>query len=418
MNENVANKGDLGALVEQLYFHCDSSNSPEPDFPQAGVEMKTTGVLKRDGKYVAKERLVLSMIDYHQIVLEEWETSTFIKKCGLMLLIFYLYEKDKAVFDRKFVPAPKLFSFPESDLPQLIMDWEAIRDKVKSGRAHELSEGDTFYLSACRKGSGGEREKLRSQPFSDMGAKSRAFSLKQKYVNRILDESSTSNELLAGHSGAGIEGATRSRVSKYLGMSVADIASHLNEARGGANDKLFYRRLAVGMLGGSGRSVAELDRADVELKTVRVKADWAPKESMSFPGFKYLDLINEQWEDSSFCQKLNKKFLFVVFRMGDDHVERLEAVFFWTMPYDDRLEARRVWELTKEHVGIDARFLPTSADSRVAHVRPKAANGNDKIETPQRTFLVKKCFWLNAGYIKEVILANAQNSPSFDSRHR
>ena len=73
------------------------------------------------------------------------------------------------------------------------------------------------------------------------------------------------------------------------------------------------------------------------------------------------------------------------------------------MPYLDRWEAQRVWEETQRRVSIDASDLPRSRESAVAHVRPKARDGNDKLQTPQGDFQVKKCFWLNKDYIAGVV---------------
>ena len=73
------------------------------------------------------------------------------------------------------------------------------------------------------------------------------------------------------------------------------------------------------------------------------------------------------------------------------------------MPYEDRLEAERVWRETKRRVVIDAFDLPGMRESLVAHVRPKAKDGNDKTLTPQGTMRTKQCFWLNARYIGSVV---------------
>lgn len=56
--------------------------------------------------------------------------------------------------------------------------------KIKCGKAHLLSEGDTMYLGACRKGQKGDS--LMKQPFSEEGAPRRAFSLKMSYMRTIL----------------------------------------------------------------------------------------------------------------------------------------------------------------------------------------------------------------------------------------
>ena len=45
------------------------------------------------------------------------------------------------------------WKFSEEDLKIIKHDWNLINGKILKGKAHELSEGDTFYLGACTKGS-------------------------------------------------------------------------------------------------------------------------------------------------------------------------------------------------------------------------------------------------------------------------
>lgn len=45
-----------------------------------------------------------------------------------------------------------IWKLPEKDLLIIKHDFEVIVDKIKRGKAHLLSEGDTEYLTACRKG--------------------------------------------------------------------------------------------------------------------------------------------------------------------------------------------------------------------------------------------------------------------------
>lgn len=403
--ENVSSKGDLGNMVEKYFYkHQPDNTTHMPDFPDAGVELKTTGVLKKsDGTYKAKERLVLTMINYVNLVEENWEISSLLEKCRLMLILFYLYERGIAVFDRRFVLDPLLFSFPDEDVEIIKRDWETIKSKIINGKAHELSEGDTYYLGACRKGSGGKNEPLRKQPFSDVPAKSRAFSLKPSYVNRIIDGHTQEPNVLGVTESNSIEDATRKKFEPYLGKTVEEISAMLNYFKKGKNDKGFYRGLANRILGGTKRVIPELEKAGIELKTIRVNKKWMPAESMSFPAFKYLDIVNEEWEESNFFNKIEQKFLLIVFREDENGDLRLEKAAYWNMPYLDRQEAQRVWEDTKRRVSIDASDLPKSTESHVAHVRPKAKNALDTLLTPQGTNLVKKCFWLNRKYIGEII---------------
>ena len=55
--------------------------NPEPDFPEAGLELKSSPIKElKSGKKSSKERLVLGMIDYMSITNENFECSSFIKK--------------------------------------------------------------------------------------------------------------------------------------------------------------------------------------------------------------------------------------------------------------------------------------------------------------------------------------------------
>jgi len=432
---NKRNKGDLGMIVERYYFEHDPPNINEPDFNEAGLELKVTGVItKRDGKVRAKERLVLTMINYETIVDETWETSKFLKKCRLMLILFYEYEKSKDNLSRRFVLAPMLhrlakpanlleedvlvrreafeIEIPIEDLNTIRQDWEKIQAKVRQGLAHELSEGDTTFLGACRKGSGGSSEPLRHQPFSNQGAKARAFSLKPAYVNRLIYGICKDSARLADESLAQVSSPSSSRTfeesvleafSGFLGLTLGDIAKSLGYHRPSKGYKGFHREVAKRILLAGAIGISALDLEDIEMKLIRVNKHWTPNEAMSFPNFKYLEIVNERWEDSKFFEKLERRFLFVVFRTDEQDVERLAKVFYWNMPYRDRQEARRVWLRTKKCVAKDARFLPTSRESYVAHVRPKAKNSRDRELTPQGLKLVKKCFWLNRDYIASIL---------------
>lgn len=419
---NSRNKGDLGGMVEAHFFELPPTNKGI-DFPEAKLELKTTGLLRRsDGSLKAKERLVLTMINYCDIAKEEWDFSVFLSKCKLMLILFYLYEKGVPSYDQRFILDPILFSLDEQDIATIRRDWEFIRNRVRAGKAHELSEGDTFYLGACRKGSGKEDEKLMDQPFSDQKAKSRAFSFKASYIN-LLIKGRKERDVLGLDEVVTFEEATAERFKPFIGMSLGEIAKHFGYKK--KSPKSFTRQLAMRMISNGGDSVPELEKAGVELKTVRLTKNGRPREAMSFPGFKPLEIIHEDWENSNFFQRVESRFLFIVFRQGEDGIERLERAVYWNMPYQDRLEAKRVWEETKQRIIDNVPNLPRSSESNVSHVRPKAKNALDTWPTPQGGTRVKQCFWLNKDYIGGVLGAFGitgtpkDDSPlSLESKHK
>lgn len=397
---NLKDRGKLGTLVERYYFKHKPPNDHNPDFKEAGVELKVTGVLKnKDGKYVGKERLVLTMINYEQIASETWDSNAFLNKCKKMLIMFYLYSKEVPVIERKFVLNPLMYEIPAEDLHVIRGDWEKIRNKVLDGKAHELSEGDTFYLGACRKGAGGEKEKPRKQPFSNIKAPARAFSLKQGYLNQLIS-ANQSDVPFGVPKLVTIEDEIADKFSKFLGMSVAEISSEVNYLSKSKHLKwLLSRRI----LAGQGLSIEEFEKADIQLKTVSLSKQGGCREDMSFPAFKCIDVASQDWEDSDFSYQVESKFLFVVFKEDEAGIDRLHKVMYWNMPYQDRLEARKVWDETKQRILVDATKLPSRRENFVAHVRPHAKNKKDVDLTPQGELIVKRCFWLNGSYIAKVV---------------
>lgn len=178
-------KGAIGTVIEESWFGYTPNSESEPDFPEAGVELKVTPYLRGKNGIRAKERLVCNIINYMEEYDKTFQTSAFWHKCNTMLLMSYEHLADKPKGDFR-IDEAVLFSFPEEDLAIIEHDWKTIMKKVCAGRAHELSEGDTLYLAACTKGA--NASSVRQQPFSELPAKQRAYSLKSSYMTQILNK--------------------------------------------------------------------------------------------------------------------------------------------------------------------------------------------------------------------------------------
>ena len=84
--EKDTGKGTLGNMVEELYFLIKNNNRAEADFAEAGMELKCTPLKKGSNEQLRiKERLVCNMINYMEVVNEDFEHSHFYLKCQLML---------------------------------------------------------------------------------------------------------------------------------------------------------------------------------------------------------------------------------------------------------------------------------------------------------------------------------------------
>ena len=96
-------KGGLGQMVENIYFFLETNCNPSSDFSEAGLELKCTPLKKsKRDEYLIKERLVCNMINYCEVVKEDFEHSHFYLKCQLMLLLFYLHRSNCDKLDLNF----------------------------------------------------------------------------------------------------------------------------------------------------------------------------------------------------------------------------------------------------------------------------------------------------------------------------
>ena len=425
LKHKYSGKGNFGQVLEKFYFGYEPNSKAEADFFEAGMELKSTPLKRlKNGEYRSKERLVLNIINYLEVVNQQFETSDFWKKNGTLLLIFYLHQANYDLLDYviKLVDAWK---YPTTDLEIIKKDWRLIKQKIEDGKAHELSEGDTFYLGACTKGA--NASSTRNQPFSNVPAKQRAYSLKQGYVNHIIASISTGAIGIYGKLIPSVAVAKRqtieeiviSKFKPYYNKTVKQILKKTG-VKINTTAKSFYANLTKAILGIElDKEIEEFEKAEIIVKTVRLKENNLPKEDISFSNFKYQEIINEEWDESNFKDILEHKFLFVFFQFENAELV-LRKVKFWNMPYADILEAEKVWEQTKSIVqkgkivrevknGIRYTNFSNKTFNPVSHVRPHATNAADTYPLPTKDKLTKAneytkhCFWLNNTYVRDEI---------------
>lgn len=402
--EHRRRKGSFGNAVEEYYFHYEINSDPNPDFDEVGAELKTTPLKQlKNGKLSAKERLVISMIDYMSVVDETWETSSLQKKLDKILLIAYQYDKDLNPVDY-LVRLVELWNVPPEDIPTFKRDWDTVVHKIKSGRAHELSGSDTLYLEAATKAANSKVR--REQPFSSQPAKPRAWAIKPSYmtvsINHLLDVQRIHREERERR--LDVLTLLRRRFEPYIGLTESELSAVCGyDCTKGKKPKNLCALITKHILGvDSDARIEEFEKAGIKPKTMRLKRNGIPKESISFPAFKYLDLDERPFEDSDFRGYLAQKYLFVIYR--EDVVEkdtyRLSEILVWQMPDNDVPEAERCYEEMRRRVQTGhADQSVRSFENRCCHVRPHARNKADVLPTPYGSFETKKCFWINASYI-------------------
>lgn len=437
---NTKAKGQLGGLIERKYFGYEPNSNQSADFSKVGLELKLTCIdLTKKGEYRAGERLSITNISFKDPVIENFYESHVWNKIKSILLIHYIRDKtiDRMDYHIKFV---NLFTPPQEDLEIIIQDYKKINEKIKLGKAHELSESDTLYLGACTKGST-SKDVTQKQYYGDFPAKRRNFCFKQSYMNYVLQnyilknkvshESIVKNtEILRRQS---FEDYILTKINDNIGKTDKELCQIYNREYN--NNKAQWNDLAFRMLGIKGNHVAEFEKANIAVKTIRIEENGKNKENMSFACFKFKDLLQEEWEDSNVHNYFSTtQILFVIFkRVGSSYV--LKGSQLWHMPYFDLNETvKKEWENFKKIINNGITFkkvkksneeveiynnLPGMKDTQIIHIRPHAKKsayklkdgfikGNieqDADELPNGEWMTKQSFWLNKEYIlKQLII--------------
>lgn len=440
---NPKGKGSLGNLLEEHYFLYKPNSSPEPDFINAGIELKATPYESTKKGIKAGERLVISMIPNTEPIEIEFSNSHLEKKLSKILMIWYHRVKNQKRTEHR-IEYTFLFDLYDKrfakDLKIILEDYKTIVDKIISGNAHELSEGDTKYLGACTKGASAKSSYKPQFYNKDVLAKRRAFSLKQQYMSYILenyvqpssmayDSIFTEDELNNGN----FDTMVISKINSYIGKDTDELCRLFRVIKD-TKPKQINKILVNRMLGVNTDNSEEFQKANIKIKTIRVGKDNSIKENMSFHNISICNFVNQDFENSKEYEFFEStRFLFVVFKENDLGKFILTGAKFWNMPIEELEKTGKVeWEIYKKKLLEGVNFkqitdkngkvitkndLPKMSDTQMIHLRPRAKksayliNGkrygsgteSDMDLLPNGDKMTKQCFWLNHKYVLKII---------------
>lgn len=421
---NNSNKAFFGHVFETEVYNYDINSTSAPDFEDAGVELKVTPYKKnKDNTLSAKERLVLNIINYMEEYKNTFFKSHFWYKNNKIEIIWYLYEPNKNRNDFK-ITHEELFTFPKEDLPIIINDWERIIKKIKDGKAHELSEADTMYLGACTKGA--SAKSVRKQPFSNIMAKQRAFCLKQSYMTALVRKyigNYEDVEKVLKNTNESFTAFVNNIINKYKNKTTKELIKVLkinpNTKAKNINSMIISRMFNVKS---KLRDTDEFQKANIIPKTIRVEENGRIIESMSFPAFKFTEIVNTDFEESNIKNELETtKYMFFIFKkINKDYI--FKGIKLWNMPETTiDSEVKSMYEKTQNiiktgnivnHIDNRGRRItnfPGMSDNGICHVRPHGRDSSDTYPLPTKDKLTglnsftKQCFWINNSYLKEII---------------
>jgi len=421
IEDKESNKGGIGQFVEKYLFDIDNNSESEPDFINVGIELKVTPYkINKNGKLSAKERLVLNIIDYMTEYKNEFRSSHFWYKNNKIQLLWYLWEANKDKKDYVITHQKLLELEKNEDLKQIEEDWNYIIKKIKDGKAHEISEADTMYLGACPKGA--NASSTRKQPFNDIPAMQRAFCFKNSYMTQLVrkyignysniekvlkDTTNTFNEFV------------NKVIDKYKNKTQTELMNEFNikSSAKNINNILISRMFNVK---GSLAQTEEFQKAKIIPKTIRIEENGYVKESISFPYFKYTEIVNQKWETCDLKEELETtKYMLFIFKMENKQYV-FKGIKLWNMPKVDIEESvMKMWKSTYNTIksgnivksienGIRKTNFVGMSENAVCHVRPHGRNAKDVCKLPIKDKLTganeytKHCFWINNSYIKEI----------------
>lgn len=441
--DKPSNKGWIGNSIESDWFGLANNSRKEADFADLGVELKVTPIRKTKNGWSAKERLVLNIFDFHDEHTRKFESASFLEKSNLIELMYYefiegvpspdLYIKAATLFD--------LHNLPKEDLFIIRQDWHLIVNKIKNGKAEDLSDSLTKYLGATTKGSKTDKN-MTTQPFSDKKAHRRSFTLKGSYMTEVARKIMTGNyeEVIPGSfdaelsvaDSASVYETTRTKPERiiknvdelkyltfdeiilkqflpYIGQKKEVLGRRFGVKIPKKNDKASSAIIAKKMLNLSGpiQDTEEFKKAGISVKVVTVDSKQLKNPShkrktteafklQNF--FNFEEIVHEEWEDSQLYNYLSAtQFLLIIFEKIDDD-QIFKGAKFWHMPnsdlnglvYETWIKAKKVIntgvQLTYKPANSKKGYqvlnnLPSMADDTILHVRPDSKFSSYKNST-------------------------------------
>lgn len=384
-NESLTRqKGLLGHVVETGFYKYPRNSDSRADFEELDIELKVTGYVKnKNGSLRAKERLVLSKIDYNKIINETFENSHVLGKCKKMLIIWYEYDSTKEAKDFM-ITNYQLYDMTK-DFKIFSNDFDIIKRKVLEGKAHELSEGDTSYLGACTKArTSADRTR---QPFSDILSKPRAYSLKNAYMTGILREN-IGKPLITFNKFNTIEDYVKDKLKPYFGKTQLEILREITGREYSEKIPKNISKMISDELIGKDDELYKKDelfaKTNFIIKNLPIKENGIPRERMSFKTISLSD-FEDEWEDSFWKNYFEETTLIVICyhevngsRNGYRVLKDVKKITFDDEDLDEFEKTYNQIKLAIEKEDIN--LLPTSANefkNQLLEIAPKGVKGDN-----------------------------------------
>jgi DNA mismatch repair protein MutH len=427
-------KGSIGQVLQTWFAVPFSDNRPHADLPDArvlgsevvGIEIKIVPMRQSSKRDLlrAKERNVISMINYSSLPTERWSTASVRHKLEHILFIFYLYDFED--WRKSTVLRSVLWSLRDEPLSKRIeKDWSRTRDLVAAGHASLLTESDkeTVILRTCRKGAGGPKEQKISIPGSKEPAWKRAFSLAPGHLDVVLARNQPAAPLVSflpdtTASTVSFEDAVLSQLKALVGMRIRELDPSRDWSKSHKNAAALVVKRALRLELDPDQIVEFVERrVVVRVLPVLVKSQKL-KEAVSFPVMRLREFVDEEWEESTLLSYL-QLILFIPTYLGDGTVRqgnrRIGKSWFWTPTERELDDIHSEWLhyqklvrsgacMTKKDLrGRLVSGLLKESQTKYIHMRPHGRDADDFDEDRFGNRIVKQSFWLNKRFLEHLL---------------
>lgn len=415
--KNKKDKGVLGKIVETGFYGYDLNSKAEADFSDLGIELKVTGYKKNiRGSFSAKERLVLGMINYYDILNEEFDFSKVLFKNKKLLMIWYEYDyENKDNYGEFQIKCYNLYDM-DNDIDVFKNDFNTIKNTISQGNAHLLSEGDTSYLGACVKASN-SKVKVK-QPHSQSLAKPRAFSLKNSYMTGLLRSLKFPKKQPSTYKTA--YNYVHSKFKPYFGLNQLEIFESLGISLNSDKIPKNMNKMISDKIIGKDSDLTEIDdvfnKTTFIIKNLPVDDNNYPIERLSFRNL-YLPEFNEDWEDSDWKTYFEEINLILILYQGKSDRKKmpngyriLKDVKSISFSADDLDSFKHSYELVQYAINFrDPAMLPypKSYEKQDLVIAPKGQKGDDAYNTFFDKSRTKTCFMLNKKFVYDKLINKA-----------
>nr|MBA2725352.1 hypothetical protein [Actinomycetota bacterium] len=208
------------------------------------------------------------------------------------------------------------------------------------------------------------------------------------------------------------------RFSPFVGRTVEDVGAELEVP---PSDAKSYSAAVVRRVFGAKdfrTKIVEFEEMGLTPRITRVRDDLMPYESLSFPAFRHHSLLEETWEDSDLLARIEYMLLVPVHGQTKSTPPRdctLGVPVFWRPSAGELDLIRREWEIFRLEIrdGRADRLTPAS-QTQAIHIRPHSRDSRDTDDAPHIGPVIKKSFWLNRPFVRDILRAGAARAAHRD----